>query len=91
MKKLISALLVLVLLVLVPVSVHAQEITPDPDSYDYGSTSEYAESISLSGAAESSLADTGQSQTIGLIAGGVLIVLSIGTVVLLRQKRLAKR
>jgi len=57
---------------------HAQEITPDPDTYSYGSTSEFSPYSTLVQGSSSTLAPTGESQGIGYIAIGVLLVSSIG-------------
>lgn len=90
MRRLVMTLALLVMFIWVTPA-KAAEITPEAGSYSFGSTSEFAEAVEVTSQEEQGLADTGQSQAIVLIAGGVLIILSIGAIVLLRQKRLAKQ
>ncbi|MBA3678750.1 hypothetical protein H0W80_00925 [Candidatus Saccharibacteria bacterium] len=57
---------------------HAQEITPTPGTYSYGSTSEFSPYSTLVQGSSATLAPTGESQGIGYIAIGLLLVSSIG-------------
>jgi hypothetical protein len=68
----------------------AAEINPDPDSYTFGSTSEFSPYSATTGGGTSgggSLAPTGDSQLIGLVAVVVLIIAAIGITVYLLKKR----
>jgi len=93
MRKLLSVMSGVLVVLVFGVSVSAQEITPDPSSYDYGATSEYSVSRQIGDVSEdqNGLADTGQSaQAPLLIAGGVLLAAAM-IVVLRNQKQLVKR
>ena len=98
MKKIsIIAFSQLVLLVavgffLVPIA-NAAEITPNPDTYSYGSTSELAPSVTIQtqGSSSSNLAGTGESAKIIQITAGVLLIAGLGLVArLFIQKRQTK-
>lgn len=56
-----------------PGAVQAAEITPDPSSYSYGSTSEVAPSTQVQLSNSGSLASTGENATYILIGAVVLI------------------
>jgi hypothetical protein len=55
---------------------YAQEITPTPGTYSYGSTSEFSPYVALT--SSSTLAPTGDSQTYGYIAVVALLAVSGG-------------
>ena len=69
----------------------AQEITLEPDTYDFGATSEYSVSEQIGDVNNAdNLADTGQSPLAPLlVAGGALAVAAV--VAVSRRKHLVKR
>jgi hypothetical protein len=73
-----SLVAVLILIMIFAKPVHAAEITPDPSTYVYGSTSEFSPYVTLT--SSGSLAPTGESQfilvllAITAIASGVAVL-----------------
>ncbi len=75
---LIAILLIMIIGVVNSQKAHAQEITPASDTYSYGSTSEFSPYSTLVQGSSATLAPTGESQGIGYIAIGLLLVASTG-------------
>lgn len=92
MKKIVLILLTIIITA-APMSVSAAEISPEPGTYTFGSTSEFSEPASVPGpdvSGSDALADTGESQVAIYIASGLLFTLALGLLYVVRQKRLAK-
>jgi LPXTG-motif cell wall-anchored protein len=64
---------------------YAQEITPTPGTYSYGSTSEFSPYVALT--SSSTLAPTGDSQTTGYMAVGMLVLAASGIFVYVMKNR----
>lgn len=70
--------LIIILSVAVAMPVSAAEITPDPDSYSYGSTSEFAVSEEITVAED--LAETGENTKLLYAVAGLLVILGVAAI-----------
>lgn len=84
LKMLVIVATILLAILFAAQTVHAQEITPAPGTYSYGSTSEFSPYVALT--SSGTLAPTGDSQTTGYIAVATLLVASAGMMVLALRK-----
>lgn len=83
-KLSIISIMIAMVIGLFSTTIYAAEITPDPDSYSYGSTSEISpfETVETS---DDVLADTGESTQIIIVAS--IAMCAVGAVFLLSQLR----
>lgn len=80
------AVFAILVVLAIPLKVSAAEITPNPSTYQYGSTSEYSTGTQVQASSGGTLADTGDAQSVVNFIATILVIAGLGGVFIARKK-----